>query len=62
MLIKPPVLKKLKQIYTHQRMDQIVEHVRALAQQQGVDQEFIEHLYREMFQYFIQRELKEFRP
>ena len=44
------------------RMEQIVEIVRALAQQQGVDQEFIEHLYREMFQYFIQRELKEFRP
>ena len=47
-----------------ERMEQIVENVRALfiAQKQGVDQEFIEHLYREMFQYFIQRELKEFRP
>ena len=39
-----------------------MENVKALAQQQGVDQAFIEHLYREMFQYFIQRELKEFRP
>ena len=45
-----------------ERMEQIVENVRALAQKQGLDQEFIEHLYREMFQYFIQRELKEFRP
>lgn len=45
-----------------ERMEQIVEHVKDLAQQQGVDQAFIEHLYREMFQYFIQRELKEFRP
>ena len=44
------------------RMEQVIEQVRTLAQAQGVDQAFIEHLYREMFQYFIQRELKEFRP
>ena len=44
------------------RMEQVVDQVRALAQKQGVDQDFIEHLYREMFQHFIQRELKEFRP
>ena len=40
----------------------MVENDRASAQQPGLDQEFIEHLYREMFQYFMQRELKEFRP
>jgi isochorismate pyruvate lyase len=45
-----------------ERMEQIVENVKILAQRQGVDQAFIEHLYREMFKYFIQRELKEFRP
>lgn len=45
-----------------ERMEQVIEQVKAAAQQQGVDQAFMEHLYREMFQYFIQRELKEFRP
>ena len=41
-----------------ERMEQIVENVKALAQQQGVDQAFIEHLYLELFQYFILLELK----
>ena len=45
-----------------ERMEQVVTQVKALAQQHGVDAEFIEHLYREMFKHFIQRELKEFRP
>ncbi|ANF82930.1 chorismate mutase [Acinetobacter sp. NCu2D-2] len=44
------------------RMEQVVENVRALAQQQGIDPDFVEHIYREMFKHFIQRELKEFRP
>jgi len=45
-----------------ERMEQVVENVKAQAQKQGIDPAFIEHLYREMFQHFIQRELKEFRP
>lgn len=45
-----------------ERMEQVVENVKAQAQKQGIDPVFIEHLYREMFQHFIQRELKEFRP
>ena len=45
-----------------ERMEQVITQVRALAQQHGVDADFMEHLYREMFQHFIQRELKEFRP
>jgi len=44
------------------RMEQIVANVRAQATQQGIDADFIEQLYREMFKHFIQRELKEFRP
>jgi isochorismate pyruvate lyase len=44
------------------RMEQVVENVKALAQKEGVDQAFVEHIYREMFAHFIQRELKEFRP
>jgi len=45
-----------------ERMEQVVENVKAQAQKQGIDPVFIEHRYREMFQHFIQRELKEFRP
>lgn len=44
------------------RMEQIIVNVRAQATQQGIDADFIEQLYREMFKHFIQRELKEFRP
>lgn len=44
------------------RMEQVVENVRAEASKQGIDADFVEHLYREMFKHFIQRELKEFRP
>ncbi len=44
------------------RMEQIIVNVRAQATQQGLDADFIEQLYREMFKHFIQRELKEFRP
>ena len=45
-----------------ERMEQVIERVKQLATAQGLDAEFTESLYREMFQYFIQRELKEFRP
>ena len=45
-----------------ERMEQVVENVKAQAQKQGIDPVYIEHLYREMIQHFIQRELKEFRP
>lgn len=44
------------------RMEQIIVNVRAQATQQGLDADFVEQLYREMFKHFIQRELKEFRP
>ncbi|MQW92675.1 chorismate mutase [Acinetobacter wanghuae] len=44
------------------RMEQVIENVRAHAQLNSVDADAVEHLYREMFKYFIQRELKEFRP
>jgi isochorismate pyruvate lyase len=44
------------------RMAQVIENVKSLAQKEGLDTEFIDHLYREMFSHFIQRELKEFRP
>lgn len=44
------------------RMEQVIERVKGLAIEKGLDQAFVEHLYREMFAHFIQRELKEFRP
>jgi isochorismate pyruvate lyase len=49
-------------IQSPDRMEQVIENVRETAQKHGVDQDAVEHLYREMFKYFIQRELKEFRP
>lgn len=44
------------------RMEQVIENVRVQAKSQGVDADATEQIYRKMFQYFIQRELKEFRP
>ena len=40
----------------------MIKKVRGAAQDQGVDPNLIEHIYREMIHHFIQRELKELRP
>lgn len=44
------------------RMEQIVEKIKIQAEKLAVEPAFAEHLYREIFKHFIQRELKEFRP
>ena len=44
------------------RMEKVIAKARDQAKALGVDPAFVEQLYREMFKYFIQRELKEFRP
>ena len=45
-----------------ERMSQVLQNVRQQASSQGLDADLVERLYREMFQHFVQRELKEFRP
>lgn len=47
---------------TSPRIDEVIAHVRQQAEANGLDPDFIEHLYDEMIQHFIRRELKEIRP
>lgn len=44
------------------RTDEVIQRVRLQAEEKGLDPDLIEHLYKEMIQYFIRRELKEIRP
>jgi isochorismate pyruvate lyase len=46
----------------HERVEQVINKVRTQAIALGTDPDLVEHLYREMIQRFIQRELKEIRP
>ena len=45
-----------------ERVEQVIDKVRTQAIALGTDPDLVEHLYREMIQRFIQRELKEIRP
>ena len=47
---------------TPERQAQILERLRSQATTLGLDAQLIEQLYQTMFQHFIQRELKQFRP
>lgn len=61
-----------RQFYVHQatrfkrteslRIEQVIAQVRTHAQNQGVDADVVERIYRELIQHFIQNELKEIRP
>ncbi|WOE30870.1 MULTISPECIES: chorismate mutase [unclassified Acinetobacter] len=44
------------------RIDEVLNHVKTQAQEQGLDPDLIAQLYQEMIQHFIRRELKEIRP
>jgi isochorismate pyruvate lyase len=44
------------------RIEEVIEKVRTQAEEQGIDPELVEKMYREMIQHFIRRELKEIRP
>lgn len=45
-----------------ERVEQVIQKVRAQAVELGTNPDLVEQLYRAMIQHFIQRELKEIRP
>ncbi len=52
----------VQDVQSPERANQVIAMVRAKAEQQGVNADLVEKIYREMIQHFIQRELKELRP
>lgn len=52
----------VQDVQAPERVEQVIANVRNKANVQGVDADLVEKIYREMIQYFIQRELKELRP
>lgn len=49
-------------IQAPERVEIVINKVRALAEKNQVDPALVEQIYQHMIQHFIQRELKEFRP
>lgn len=54
--------RTVQDVQSPERVEQVISKVRAQAIELGTDPDLVEHLYREMIQRFIQRELKEIRP
>lgn len=54
--------KSIQDVQSPERVEQIIQKVRAQALELGIDPDLVEQLYRAMIQQFIQRELKEIRP
>lgn len=54
--------RSVQDVQSPERVEQVIQKVRDIASQQGVDPALVERIYREMIQHFIQRELKEIRP
>ncbi len=54
--------RTVQDVQSLERVEQVIQKVRAQALDLGTDPDLVEHLYREMIQRFIQRELKEIRP
>ena len=52
----------VQDVQSPERVEQVSNKVRTQAIALGTDPDLVEHLYREMIQRFIQRELKEIRP
>ena len=52
----------VQDVQSPERVEQLINKVRTQAIALGTDPDLVEHLYREMIQRFIQRELKEIRP
>jgi len=52
----------VQDVQAPERVEQVIHKVRTKALELGTDPDLVEHLYREMIQRFIQRELKEIRP
>ena len=49
-------------LQTPERIEQVIHHVRNLAQNQGIDADLTEKIYRDLLQHLIRRELKQIRP
>lgn len=49
-------------LQTPERIEQVIHHVRNLAQNQGLDADLTEKIYRDLLQHLIRRELKQIRP
>jgi len=54
--------RTVQDVQSPERVEQVIQKVRAQALDLGTDPDLVEHLYREMIQRFIQRELREIRP
>lgn len=54
--------KSIQDVQSPERVEQIIQKVRAQAVELGIDPDLVEQLYLAMIQQFIQRELKEIRP
>lgn len=54
--------RTVQDVQSPERVEQVISKVRTQAIELGIDPDLVEHLYREMIQRFIQRELKEIRP
>ena len=54
--------KSIQDVQSPERVEQIIQKVRAQPDELGIDPDLVEQLYRAMIQQFIQRELKEIRP
>ena len=52
----------VQDVQSPERVEQVINKVRTQAIALGTDPDLVEHLYREMIQRFIQRELNEIRP
>ena len=54
--------RTVQDVQSPERVEQVLEKVRSLAESKSVDPNLVENIYRDIMQHFIQRELKEFRP
>ena len=54
--------KSIQDVQSPERVEQIIQKVRAQAVELGIDPDLVEQLYRAMIQQFFKRELKEIRP
>ena len=52
----------VQDVQSPERVESVISKIRLLATEQGVNEDIVERLYRDMIHHFIQRELKQFRP
>jgi isochorismate pyruvate lyase len=54
--------RSVQDVQSPERVEAVIGKIRQQAEEQGVNVDIVERLYRDMIQHFIQRELKEIRP